>query len=310
LSVGSQVRADYLYDALERLALRTTQNMTPSGTTHYVYDQAGRLLIEAGPTGTTVREYVWLDDTPLAVVADVDTSTPKLWFAHADHLERPIKLTDDTKAVVWDALYRPFGEVHAITGSASNNLRFPGQYFLMEAGLHYNWHRHYDPTLGRYLQPDPLGFVDGPSVYGYARLAPLQYIDPDGRFIVHGFGTAAGVGGVGPVVSSGVGYDTSSGTVDSYVSPGAGFGLDIGAGGGIGIFFGKWCDFAGAAWNVNVSLYGWGGSVSFSATTRGVWGGSVGFTRAPGIVPPAGISLTRTETFLGFEGGRCKCSGK
>jgi RHS repeat-associated protein len=154
--VATQVRAEYLYDALERLALRTTQNMTPSGTTHYVYDKSGRLLIEAGPTGTTIREYVWLDDMPLALVADVDTSTPKLWFVHADHLDRPIKMTDDTKAVVWDAVYRPFGEVHSITGTASNNLRFPGQYFLIEAGLHYNWHRHYDPTLGRFLRPDPI----------------------------------------------------------------------------------------------------------------------------------------------------------
>jgi RHS repeat-associated protein len=58
-------------------------------------------------------------------------------------------------------VYRPFGEVHVITGSASNNLRFPGQYFLIEAGLHYNWHRHSDPTVGRYLQADPLEFVDG-----------------------------------------------------------------------------------------------------------------------------------------------------
>jgi hypothetical protein len=41
VSVGAQVRADYVYDALERLALRTTQNMTPSGTTHYVHDRAG-----------------------------------------------------------------------------------------------------------------------------------------------------------------------------------------------------------------------------------------------------------------------------
>jgi len=153
------VLADYTYDGLERLAVRTTQNMTPSGTTHYVYDRAGRLLAEASGTGTTVREYVWLDDLPLAVVADVDTSTPSLWYVHADHLDRPIKMTDAAKAVVWDAVYWPFGAVYSITGTASSNLRFPGQYFLLESGLHYNWHRHYDPTLGRYLQPDPISMV-------------------------------------------------------------------------------------------------------------------------------------------------------
>jgi hypothetical protein len=52
------------------MAIRTTQNMTPAGTTHYIYDRAGRLLVEATGTGTTQREYVWIDDTPLALFAD------------------------------------------------------------------------------------------------------------------------------------------------------------------------------------------------------------------------------------------------
>jgi hypothetical protein len=56
VSAGSQVRADYVYDALERMALRTTQNMTPSGTSHSICDRAGHLLVEATDTGTTVRE--------------------------------------------------------------------------------------------------------------------------------------------------------------------------------------------------------------------------------------------------------------
>ena len=42
-----------------------------------------------------------------------------------------------------------------------------GQWFQLEAGLHYDWHRSYDPTIGCYTQPDPLGFIDGASVYGY-----------------------------------------------------------------------------------------------------------------------------------------------
>jgi RHS repeat-associated protein len=82
--------------------------------------------------------------------------------------------------VVWDAVYKPFGEAHAISGSASLNLRFPGQYFLLEHGLAYDWHRYYDPTIGRYTRPDPMGFVDGPSVYAYAWSAPTQYADPMG----------------------------------------------------------------------------------------------------------------------------------
>jgi hypothetical protein len=47
LTIGSTVTANYTYDGLERMALRITQNMTPAGTTHYIYDRAGRLLMEA-----------------------------------------------------------------------------------------------------------------------------------------------------------------------------------------------------------------------------------------------------------------------
>ncbi|MEO1533670.1 MAG: RHS repeat-associated core domain-containing protein, partial [Pseudomonadota bacterium] len=43
----------------------------------------------------------------------------------------------------------------------SQHLRFPGQWFQTETGLHQNWHRDYDPRTGRYLQADPLGLVDG-----------------------------------------------------------------------------------------------------------------------------------------------------
>ncbi|MGE0056297.1 MAG: RHS repeat-associated core domain-containing protein [Hyphomicrobium sp.] len=45
-----------------------------------------------------------------------------------------------------------------------------------------NWHRHYDPSLGRYTQPDPLGFVDGPSVYAYGLSSPNMYVDLEGRY--------------------------------------------------------------------------------------------------------------------------------
>ena len=63
------------------------------------------------------------------------------------------------KTAVWEVHFRPFGEVSAVSGTATLNQRFPGQWYQLEAGLANNWHRHYDATLSRYLQPDPLGFV-------------------------------------------------------------------------------------------------------------------------------------------------------
>ena len=90
-------------------------------------------------------------------------------------------MSNAAKSFVWSAEYQPWGAVQSLSGALTLDLRFPGQWFQLEAGLHYNWHRHYDASLGRYTQPDPLGFVDGPSVYGYAKGSPLRHVDRDGR---------------------------------------------------------------------------------------------------------------------------------
>jgi RHS repeat-associated protein len=146
-----------------------------------------------GATGT-VREYIYLPeaeiaptmqsrtrvDRPIAVVDGVNGATPATYYVHVDHLNRPIRMTNAARAAVWDAVWLPWGAAHSITGTASLNARFPGQWFQSESGLHYNWHRQYDPSLGRYTQPDPLGFVDGPSVYGYAGARPQMVTDFSG----------------------------------------------------------------------------------------------------------------------------------
>jgi RHS repeat-associated protein len=121
-------------------------------------------------------------DLPLAVVNVA--ATPTIFQVHTDHLGRPIRLTDAAKATVWQATYKPWGAVHATSGTQAQNLRFPGQYFQIETGLAYNWHRQYDPVTGRYTQPDPLRFVDGPSMYAYAGSSPFMKTDREGRVAV------------------------------------------------------------------------------------------------------------------------------
>ncbi len=177
VAVGTSVRADYVYDGKSRLASRVTQNQAGAGTTRLFHDNDNRVIAEVNAAGTTVREYIWLDDLPVAVLdGTTSTTNPTLFFVHADHLNRPVAMSNAAKAWVWRAQYEPFGAVHQIVGPAANDSRFPGQWFQLEAGLAYNWHRHYDATLGRYTQPDPLGVVQAPpsKTQWVARAEPVR----------------------------------------------------------------------------------------------------------------------------------------
>jgi len=61
------------------------------------------------------------------------------------------------------------------------DLRFPGQFALPESGLYYNYYRDYDPTMGRYLESDPIGLRGGSySTYAYVSDDPLRNLDPFG----------------------------------------------------------------------------------------------------------------------------------
>jgi RHS repeat-associated protein len=104
-----------------------------------------------------------------------------IYFVHNDHLGTPVAVTDQSQAVVWEADKKPFGE-SVTTGTIGENTRFPGQLFDEETGLHYNYFRDYDPSLGRYIQSDRLGLFDGPNTYTYAYDNPLSYTDPTGEF--------------------------------------------------------------------------------------------------------------------------------
>ncbi|HSC19360.1 MAG TPA: RHS repeat-associated core domain-containing protein [Rhizomicrobium sp.] len=220
---GSTV-GTYLVNGLEQ---RVVKSLSTANRTHYVYDRLGHLLAEAnGITGATLKEYIWLDDLPVAMV-DSTGASPVIYYIHTDQLGAPQKLTDGSMNVVWDGVFDPFGNPTSITGSVTMNLRFPGQYFDAETGLHQNWNRDYDPTIGRYVESDPIDLDGGINPYSYALGNPLRRTDRDGKGLLGCIvgGTIGGLigGGGGTVIEPG------GGTVIGGLG-GAEEGCDIGSG--------------------------------------------------------------------------------
>ena len=184
------VTTSYAYDALGQ-RIRKSDNRTVEHTTVFVYDPDGHLLGEYDHTGKVLREYVWLNDTPVAVFmpdpAD-PTGAPEVFYIHADHIDTPRVVVDVHNRVRWRWWSEPFGTTAPETnpqglGSFTFNLRFPGQYADAESGLFYNGFRYYSPQGGQYTQSDSIGLMGGSlSTYSYANGNPVSFVDPDGLF--------------------------------------------------------------------------------------------------------------------------------
>jgi RHS repeat-associated protein len=145
----------------------------------YVYDEAGHLLGEYDRTGARVWEHVYLGDTPVAVIG----SGGAVHYVLSDHLNTPRQIVNAAYQLRWrwDPA-DPFGDNAADTnpqglGGFGYNLRFPGQYFDAESGLHYNYYRDYDPGIGRYVESDPIGLAGGMNTYAYVDNNPLNWVD-------------------------------------------------------------------------------------------------------------------------------------
>ena len=123
---------------------------------------------------------------------------PKRGFSRVCRKIRRVAIQSDGQ-VAWQWAYSAFGEEKPTTAktrfanadlnqsfgttnvpAVTFNLRYPGQYFDQETGLHYNWHRSYSATLGRYTQADPIGLDGGWNRFGYVDSNPLSFIDPKG----------------------------------------------------------------------------------------------------------------------------------
>ncbi|OZG69914.1 hypothetical protein BTA51_28725, partial [Hahella sp. CCB-MM4] len=166
---------DYTYNGLNQLVAVNHQGKV----TEYQYDALGRRIAKIGQAQKTT--FLWNDDVllsethyqqgkrtkhktyifepntfkPLSFVQDDD-----IYYYHLDHLGTPQEITGPQGDIVWSAQYRAYGNLAlADVEQVENNLRFQGQYFDEESGLHYNRFRYYDPGCGRFINQDPIGLL-------------------------------------------------------------------------------------------------------------------------------------------------------
>lgn len=204
----------YTWDAEDRL----TGVVTPDGTRwRYLYDPLGRRTAKQrlAPDGVTVAEqtaFTW-DGTNLCEQTTTSTGLPHpvvLTWDHSgmrplaqterittagasqeevdrrffaivtDLVGTPTELADESGDIAWRSRTTLWGTTTwSRNSTAYTPLRFPGQYFDPETGLHYNYFRHYDPETARYLTPDPLGLAPAPNPATYVN-NPHTSADPLG----------------------------------------------------------------------------------------------------------------------------------
>jgi len=185
----------YRWDAWDRLRELTT----PDGTVYsYHYDPLGRRvsktssseervdfswagarMVEQVSSRTGVTSWAYLPGELTPQIQVTQNEVDREFFALVtDQVGAPVAVLDPASGTIaGQSIVTAWGS--ATWTGESTPWRFPGQYFDEESGLHYNFHRYYNPAAGRYISPDPLGLAPAPNPYSYPT-NPTGWIDPLG----------------------------------------------------------------------------------------------------------------------------------
>ncbi|WP_218965171.1 RHS repeat domain-containing protein [Snodgrassella alvi] len=141
------------------------------------------MIQETGPNHPTSL-YIYTDQNsyePLARIDKRGNEPERVMYFHTDLNGCPEELTDANGKILWECSFQLWGKrIHEIEHEPiEQNLRYQGQYLDRETGLHYNTFRYYDPDIGRFTQPDPIGLAGGFNLYQYAPNG-LTWVDPWG----------------------------------------------------------------------------------------------------------------------------------
>jgi RHS repeat-associated protein len=166
-----QAWSTYSYDPLMRLAVIDSSNNSFDAS--LAYD--GQDFILEGLSGGRTRRYVRGPgiDEPLVAYLVTPAGTSRLWY-QADERGSIVRHSNDAGTPGQIGKYDEYG----IGGSG--RIRYAGQYWLGDGNLIYSRARIYDARLGRFLQPDPIGYGDGMNMYAYVGGDPVNRTDPSG----------------------------------------------------------------------------------------------------------------------------------
>ena len=115
-------------------------------------------------------------DEPSAQIRSGSTN-----YYQADGIGSVSALANSAGTIAATYSYDTFGNLSASTGSSANPLRYTARELDLETGLFYYRARYYDPTIGRFISEDALGFGgEDVNFYAYVRNNPVIYIDPFG----------------------------------------------------------------------------------------------------------------------------------
>ena len=136
----------------------------------------------------------------------IDVAAGKYYYYHFDGLGSVVALSDENGDIVERYEYSVYDQTQILSASHepratsdySNPYMFTGRRYDDETGLYYYRARMYYPELGRFMQPDPLGYWNSMNLYLYCFNNPLIYVDPHGEWITSAVGGAVGgiIGGI------------------------------------------------------------------------------------------------------------------